>query len=103
MSSYDIFLAIEALNSEISERTMPEFRETYTRQNLVKDRTCYENPSKPICIDLILTNFPKSVQHTQTIESDLSKFHRLTLTALKTYIPRLKPNTVNYKDYKGFF
>ena len=32
-------------------------------QNLVKDPTCYKNPSKPTCIDLILTNFAKSFQH----------------------------------------
>ena len=56
----------------------------------------------PACIDIILTNFPKSFQHTQTIKTGLSDFHKLTLTVLKTYFPRLKPNIVNYRDYKGF-
>ena len=49
-----------------------------------------------------MTNFPKSFQHTQTIETGLSDFHKLTLTVLKTHFPRLKPNIVNYRDYKGF-
>ena len=71
MSSYDNFLVIGDLNSEISEMAMSEFCETYNLQNLVKDPTCYKNPSKPTCIDLILTNFPKSFQHTQAIESGL--------------------------------
>ena len=102
MSSYDNFLVIGDLNSEISEMAMSEFCETYNLQNLVKDPTCYKNPSKPTCIDLILTNFPKSFQHTQTIETGLSDFHKLTLTVLKTHFPRLKPNIVNYRDYKGF-
>ena len=62
MSSYDNFLVIEDL--KISEMTMPEFCETYNLQNLVKDPTCYKNPPKPTCIDLILKNFPKSFQHT---------------------------------------
>ena len=81
---------------------MSEFCKTYNLQNLVRDPTCYENPSKPTCIDLILTNFPKSFQHTQTIETGLPDFHKLTWTVLKTHFPRLKPNIVNYKDYEGF-
>ena len=100
ISSYDNFLIIGDLNSEISEIAMSEFSETYNLQNLVKDLTCYKNPSKATCIDLILTNFPKSFQHTQTIETGLSDFHKLTLTVLKTQIPRLKPNIVNYRDFK---
>ena len=74
MSSYDNFLVIGHLNSKISEMVMSEFCKTCHLQNLVKDPTCYKNPSKPICIDLILTNFPKSFQHTQTIETGLSDF-----------------------------
>ena len=102
MSIYDNFLVIGDLHSEISEMAMPEFCKTYNLQNLVKDHTCYKNPSKPTCIDLILTNFPKSFQHTQTIETGLSDFHKLTLTVLKTHFPRLKPDIVNYRDFKGF-
>ena len=102
MSSYDNFLVTGDLNSEISEMAMSEFWETCNLQNLVKDPTCYKNPSKPTFIDLILTNFPKSFQHTQTIETGLSDFHKLTLTVLKTHFSRLKPNIVNYRDYKGF-
>ena len=49
-----------------------------------------------------MTNFPKSFQHIQTIEAGLSGFHKLTLTVLKTHFPRLKPNIVSYRDYKGF-
>ena len=97
MTSYDIFLVIRDLNSEISEMAMSEFCETYNLKNLVKDPTCYKNPSKPTCIDLNLTNFSKSFQHTQTIETSLLDFHKLTVTVLKTHFPRLKPNIVNYR------
>ena len=71
-------------------------------QNLVKDPTCYKNTSKPTCIDLVFTNFPKSLQQTHLIETGLSDFHKLTLTVLKTHFPGLKPNIVNYRDYKSF-
>ena len=49
-----------------------------------------------------MTNFSKSFQHTQTNENGLPDFHKLTLTILKTPFPKLKPNIVNYGDYKGF-
>ena len=80
-----IFWLLEILIQKLGEMAMSEFCETYNLQNLVKDRTCYKNPFKPNCIDLILTNFPKSFQHTQTIEAGLSGFHKLTLTVLKTF------------------
>ena len=63
MSSYDNFLVVGDLNSEIIEMATSEFYETYNLQNLVKDPTCYKIISEPTCIDLILTNFPKSFQH----------------------------------------
>ena len=47
MSSYDNFLVIGDLNSEISEMAMSEICETYNPQNLEKD------PSKPTCTDII--------------------------------------------------
>ena len=79
-----------------------EFWETYNFQNLVKDLTCYKNPSKPACMNLIFTNFPKLFQHTQTIETGLPDLHKLTLTVSKTHFPRLKPSIANYRDYKRF-
>ena len=90
------------VNSEIKEMAISEFCWTYNLQNLVKDPTYYKNPSKPTCIDLILTNLPKSFQHTQKIETGLLDFHKLTLPVLMVHFPRLKPNIVNYRDYWGF-
>ena len=52
MPCYDNFLDIGDLNSEISEMVISEFYDKYNLQNLVKDPTCYKNPSKPTCIDL---------------------------------------------------
>ena len=53
MSSYDNFLVIGHLNSEINEMAMSKFCETNNLPNLVKDPTCYKNPSTPTCIDKI--------------------------------------------------
>ena len=48
-----IFLVIGHLNSEINEMAMSKFCETSNLPNLVKDPTCYKNPSTPTCIDKI--------------------------------------------------
>ena len=81
---------------------MSEFFKTYYFQNIVKDQTCWKNLSRPTCIDLILTNFPKLFQHIQIIKTGLSDFHELVLTVSKIHFSRLKPNTANDKDYKVF-
>ena len=81
---------------------MSEFSETYQFQNIVKGRPYYKNLSKPTCIKLISTNFPKLVQHFQIIETGLSEFHKLVLIVLKIHFSRLKPNIANDKDYQGF-
>ena len=58
MSSYDHCLVIGDLNSEINEISISEFCDRYNLQNLlVKDPTCYKNPSKHTYTDLISTNF----------------------------------------------
>ena len=42
-------------NVEISDSHMDPFCAIYHLQSLIKEPTCYKNPEKPTCIDLILT------------------------------------------------
>ena len=44
------------------------------------------------------SKFPKS----SVFEAGLSDFHKLTITVLKQYFPKLKPKVVNYRDYQNF-
>ena len=44
----------------------------------------------------------RSFQKSNVFETGFSGFHRLTTTVLKQYFPKLKPNIVNYKDYRKF-
>ena len=64
---------------------MGEFRDTYNLRNLIMGPTCFKNPLNPSCIDLILTNKPRSFQHSQTIETGLSDHHSMTITVLKSF------------------
>ena len=68
---------------------MKKFCKTCHLHNLVKDPTCFKNPYKLPFIDLILTNFPKLFIKSQTLETGLSDFHKLTVI-------------VKHRDYKNF-
>ena len=81
---------------------MSEFISVYSLKNLVKQKTCFKNPENPSCIDLILTNSPRSFQNSNAFETGLSDFHKLTTTVLKQYFPKLKPKILNYRDYREF-
>ena len=100
--SYDNLLIIGDFNSEITESNLNEFCSLYNFKNLVKEPTCYKSLEKPSCIDLILTNNPKSFQDTMVIESGLSDFHKLTVSVLKTAFKKEPPNIISYRNYKNY-
>ena len=54
----------------------------YGCKNIVKGKTCFKNPKQPTCIDLIITNRPKSFQESEVIETGLSDFHKISLTVM---------------------
>ena len=70
--------------------------------SFIKQPTCYKNPSHPKCIDLILTNVPRSFQTTCVIEAGLSDFHLMTLTVMRKSFKDLKARIINYRSYKYF-
>ena len=85
-------------NAGIEETTMKSFCESYNLTSLIKQPTCFKNPEKPSCIDLILTSRPKSFQTTCVIETGLSDFHRMTVSVLKILPPRI----ISYRDFSNY-
>ena len=70
--------------------------------SLIDQPTCYKNPDKPTCIDLILKNCLNYVQQNNVFETGLSHFHMMIVTELKMRFQNLKPHFVAYRDYKHF-
>ena len=66
---YDNIILLGDFNAEMSENAMIDFCDIYYLKNLVKDPTCFKNVEHPSCIDLILTNRPKSFQKTVVTET----------------------------------
>ena len=102
MTIYDIFLIVGDFNSKMTKSAIENFCGTYHLHNLIKYPTCFKNPDKPSCIDLLLTNFPKSFLKSQSLETGLSDFHKLRLTVFKIHYKKQKPLVIKYRDYKNF-
>ena len=81
---------------------MKTFCDSYSLTSLIKQPTCSKNPSHPKCIDLILTNVPRSGQTTCVIEARQSNFHLMALTVMTKSFKKLKPRVLNYRSHKHF-
>ena len=69
---------------------------------MIDQPTCYKNPDRPTCIDLILTNRLYFFQKNNVFETGLSDFHKMVVTDLKMEFQKLKPHVVASCDYKHF-
>ena len=61
------------------KESIVEFFNLYNLTNAVKKNTSFKTSDKPTCIGLILTNCPSSFQNSDTFETKLSGFHKVTL------------------------
>ena len=78
LSKYDNIVVMGDININIKNNDSYGFNlfntlcETCHLKNLIKSNTCFKQTSSS-SIDVILTNKPKSFQHTATCETGLSK------------------------------
>ena len=100
-SRYDKYLCIGDFNSGTSETALRNFFDLYKLKNLVRELTCFKTSDNLSCIDLFLTNCSRSFQDTLVIETGLSDFHKMNLTALKMFFTKQKHGTIFYRNYKN--
>ena len=101
-TTYEKILILGDFNVGIEEQHMKAFCDNYNLTSLIKQPTCYKNPNNPTCIDLILSNTPRSFQSTCVIETGLSDFHLMTVTVMKKSFRKFHPRLINYRSYKNF-
>ena len=102
LPKYDNLIILGDFNCEMKEEVLVNFCSLYDLFCLIKGPTCFKNAENPSCIDLILTNRPRSFQNSSIIETGLSDFHKLTVTVLKTTFRKMPPKIVKYRNYKQF-
>ena len=81
---------------------MKSFCENYDLKSLIKQPTCYINPNKPTCIELILRNVSRMFQSTCVLETGLSDFHLMTVTVMRKTFKKMRPRVINYRSYRDF-
>ena len=73
------------LNVKSLDPVLNDFCNVYSLLRLVKEPTCLENPYNSLCIDLFLTNRPRSIQNTVTIETAITNFHEMAISVLNVF------------------
>ena len=101
-SKYENIIIIGDFNSEPKESAMIDFCQPYKMENLINNFTCYKNPNKPTCIDLMLTNKPRFFNNSSVVETGPSNFLKMTLVVMRACFVKQTPKVVYYRDYKKF-
>ena len=99
---YENFIIMGDFNAEPTENAMEESMKLYNLKNLIKGPTCYKNPDKPSCIDLIISNRSKNFHLSHIVETGISDFHKMTVSVMKIFFKKQKPNVIYYREYKNF-
>ena len=61
-SKYDNFIVSGDVNTEVSNSFMEQFCASCNLKSVIKEHTCFKSVDNTSCVDLILTNHPKSFQ-----------------------------------------
>ena len=78
------------------------FCNNFDLTNLIKEPTCFKNPKNLSCIDLILSNKPRSIQNCFYIETGLSDFRKMTLSVMSKSFQKYIPRKIKFRDYRHF-
>ena len=89
-------------NAKKGEKCLDTLLYQHELKSLKKEATCYKNPNKPSCVDLILTNSPRSFFNTKAYFTGPSYCHKLVLSVFKTTFSKTGFKEMVYRDYKNF-
>ena len=94
-TKYKNLILIGEFNATEFDTSAENLYDIYNFKNLI-------NPHNPKCTDLMMTNRSRSFQNSCVIETRLSDFHKMTVTVLRSSLPKLEPQIIKYRDYKNF-
>ena len=100
--TYQKLLFVGDFAVAMENKFMIDFCELNDLSSLIDKPTCNKNFDKPTCIDLTLADKPSYFQHSNVFETGISDFHFLTVTELKMWFQKLKPQVITYRNHKNF-
>ena len=86
-------------NLEDANIHIKDFCNLYKLKNLIKVPICFESPDNPKTTDFMLTYSVHSFQNSCGLEADLSDFHKMTDTVLKSYLEKKQPKIISSWDF----
>ena len=89
LTKYDQLLFLGDFNAGVENSSVKNFCFSFNLTSMINKATCFKNPDKLSCVDLILTNCPRSFRNSCVIETGLSDFHELVVTVMKTTYKKL--------------
>ena len=107
VNKFDNLIIMGDFNIDITKKDcsgfdkLEELRDAFNLTNLIKSETCRINNHKST-IDLFFTNKPLSFQGTSTTGTGLSDCHKLITTFMRSFVSRLKPKIIFFRNYKKF-
>ena len=72
----------------MTDANLKDFCNLYLLKNLIKKPLCFKNSENSKTIDIILTNRPRCFFNSDTLETGLSDFCKLTVTVLQTFFKK---------------
>ena len=94
-------LILSDFYTDIEEKHIKCFCDNYNLKSLIKQPICYKKPDNPTFINLLLTNASRSFQSICALETGLSGFHLMTLTAMGKSFKKLPPTIITHRTYKN--
>ena len=102
ITKYERLLFIGDFSAGMEDSSIKIFFSNYNLTSMINTPTCYKNPGKTTCIDLILTNYHGSFQNSCLTETGLSDLQKMIVTVMKTSYRKIEPRVINYRDHKSF-
>ena len=99
---YDKFILAGDFNAEEDDCELNAVMSAFSLYSLNKEKTCFKSLENPSCIDLILTNCPRSFKNTMVISTGISDFHKMVVSVFKTTFKKCEPKQIHYRSYKKF-
>ena len=101
--NYDNIIFFGDFNTCINDNAMTSFCSLNDPTSLIDQPTCYRNPDKPTCIDLIHTNRPKYFKTMkQCLWNRPLRLSYYGYNRIKNRVLKRKPHIVAHRDYKHF-
>ena len=95
-TNYESIILVGGFNSEINDKCMNDFCESYNLSSLIRESTRYKNSENPSWFS------PNGFQNSSVVEIALSDSHRMIVTVMKTSFQRSSQKIRHYGDYSNY-